>query len=163
MADPAPSRTRSTLLVMSLCLNVGLIALILVGLGRVGPGFMGPGVMAPAQIARDLPRSGRQKVLAVIAEHRLALREKRRAARAARLNVFRVITAPTYVAGDLSRALDQVRATDAALEDEAVAQQRDAINALTPDERKLVAERVRERRRRPWWRRFLRPNPPARP
>lgn len=159
MADPAPSRTRSTLLVMSLCLNAGLIALILVGLGRVGPAIMGPGAMAPVQIARELPDAGRQKVLAVMAEHRDALREKRRAARAARLAVFQVITAPTYVAGDLSGVLDQVRAADAALEEESIAQQRDVINALTPDERRLVAQKVRQRRRRSLWLRLLRPNP----
>jgi uncharacterized membrane protein len=156
MADPASSsRTRTTLMVMSLCLNVGLIALILVGIGRVGQGLIaGSGVIAPGQIARALPDAGRQKVLGVMAEHRDALHEKRRAARAARQDVFRVFTAPTYVAGDLSRALDQVRAADAALEEESVAQQRDVINSLTPDERALIADRVRERRGRPWWRRL---------
>jgi uncharacterized membrane protein len=155
MADQAPSGTRSTLLVMSLCLNVGLIALILVGIGRVGQVLVaGSGVMAPAQIARTLPDDGRQKVQSIMAEHRDALREKRRAARAARMEVFRVFTAPTYVAGDLARALDQVRAADAALEEESVAQQRDVINALTPEERKLIADRIRERRGRPWWRRI---------
>ena len=78
--------------------------------------------------------------------------------------MFRVFTAPTYVAGDLARALDQVRAADAALEEESVAQQRDVINSLTPDERKLIADRVRERRGRSWWRRMLRqsPSPSAR-
>lgn len=156
MADPAPSRTRNTLLVMSLCLNVGLIALILVGIGRVGQRFAGgPGPLAPAQIARALPDAGRQKVQGVMAEHRDALREKRRAARAARLDVFRIFTAPTYVAGDLAHALDQVRVADATLEEESVAQQRDVINSLTPEERKIIAGRVRARRGRflPWWRR----------
>jgi uncharacterized membrane protein len=152
------SRTRATLMVMSLCLNVGLIALILVGIGRVSPGLGGQGVMAPAQIARALPDAGRQKVQGIMAEHRDALRERRRAARAARLEVFRVFTAPTYVAGDLARALDQVRVADASLEEESVAQLRDVLNALTPDERKLIADRVRERRGRPWWRRLVRPN-----
>jgi hypothetical protein len=79
------------------------------------------------------------------------------------MEVFRVFTAPTYVAGDLARALDQVRAADASLEEESVAQQRDVINSLTPDERKLIADRVRERRGRPWWRRLVRPNAPANP
>lgn len=159
-----PSRTRATLVVMSLCLNVGLIALILVGIGRVGQGFIaGPGVMGPAQIARALPDAGRQKVMGIMAEHRDGLREKRRAARAARQEVFRVFTAPNYVAGDLSRALDQVRAADAALEEESVAQLRDVINSLTPDERQMIADRVRERRNRPWWRRLMRPNAPANP
>ena len=164
MADPASSRTdwsrtRATLMVMSLCLNVGLIALILVGIGRVSPGLGGQGVMAPGQIARALPDAGRLKVQGIMAEHRDALRERRRAARAARLEVFRVFTAPTYVAGDLARALDQVRVADASLEEESVAQQRDVINSLTPDERKLIADGVRERRARfPWWRRLVRPN-----
>jgi uncharacterized membrane protein len=161
MANPAPSRTRTTLMVMSLCLNVGLIVLILVWIGRVGPGLIGgSGVMAPAQIARVLPDAGRQKVQGIMAEHRDALRERRRAARAARLEVFGVFTAPTYVAGDLACALDQVRAADASLEEESVAQQRDVINSLTPDERKLIADRVRERRGRSWWRRLIRQTPP---
>ena len=161
MANPAPSRTRTTLMVMSLCLNVGLIVLILVWIGRVGPGLIGgSGVVAPAQIARVLPDAGRQKVQGIMAEHRDALRERRRAARAARLEVFGVFTAPTYVAGDLARALDQVRAADASLEEESVAQQRDVINSLTPDERKLIADRVRERRGRSWWRRLIRQTPP---
>lgn len=162
MAGAAPSRIRATLLVMSLCLNVGLIALILVGLGRVGQGLIpGPGVMAPVQIARILPDAGREKVRGIMAEHRDALRDKRRAARAARLEVFRVFTAPIYVAGDLARALDQVRAADAALEEESVAQLRDVINSLTPEERKQIADRVRARRERPWWRRLMRPNAPV--
>ena len=158
------SRTRTTLLVMSLCLNVGLIAFILVGIGRVGQGLIaGPGMMGPAQIARELSDAGRMKVMGIMAEHRDALREKRRAARQARQGVFRAFIAPNYVAGDFANALDQVRAADSALEEEQIAQQRDVINALTPDERQLVSSRILERRNRPWWRRMLRPNAPANP
>lgn len=170
MADPAPSsshgqnRTRTTLMVMSLCLNAGLIAMILVGIGRVGGGFIAqPGVMAPAQIARSLPAQERDKILGIVAEHRDALREKRQAARRARLEAFRVFAAPDYAAGDFARALDAVRAADAALEEEAVAQQRDVVNSLTDEERKLIVERVKERRGRPWWRRLMQPNAPANP
>ena len=158
MEDPKPSRVRTTLLVMSLCLNVGLIALILVGLGRAGNGFIGqPGVMAPAQIARGLPPQQREKILDIVAEHRDAMREKRQAARRARLEAFRAFAAPTYVAGDFAGALEQVRAADAALEAEAVAMQRDVVNVLTPEERARVAERLRERRgARPWLRQMMR-------
>lgn len=156
MDEPKPSRVRTALLVVSLCLNVGLIAMILVGLGRAaGTGFIGqPGVMAPAQIARDLEPPERQKILDIVAEHRDAMREKRQAARRARLEAFRVFAAPTYIAGDFAKALDQVRAADAALEEEAVALQRDVVNVLTPEERAHVAERVRERRT-PWFRRLM--------
>lgn len=168
MADAAPtpsySRTRTTLMVMSLCLNVGLIALILVGIGRVGAGFIAqPGVMAPAQIARGLPPQQREKILDIVAAHREAMRERRQAARRARLEAFRVFGAPDYSAADFTRALDAVRTADAALEEEAVALQQDVVNTLTPAERKLIAERVQARRSRPFWRRLMRtgaqPNP----
>ncbi len=109
MADSAPtpsySRTRTTLMVMSLCLNVGLIALILVGIGRVGAGFIAqPGVMAPAQIARGLPPQQREKILDIVAAHREAMRERRQAARRARLEAFRVFGAPDYSAADFTRS-----------------------------------------------------------
>ena len=163
MADSAPpsaqSRTRTTLMVMSLCLNVGLIALILVGIGRVGGGFIAqPGVMAPAQIARGLPPQQREKILDIVAAHRDAMRERRQAARRARLEAFRIFAAPDYTAADFTRALDAVRAADAALEEEAVALQQDVVNTLTPGQRKLIAERVQARRQRPLWRRLMRPN-----
>jgi uncharacterized membrane protein len=165
MDDPKPSRVRTTLLVMSLCLNVGLIALILVGLGRAGTGFIGqPGVMAPAQIARGLPPQQREKILDIVAEHRDAMREKRQTARRARLEAFRIFAAPTYIAGDFAQALDQVRAADAALEAEAVSMQRDVVNLLTPEQRARIAERVRVRRgARPWLRQMMQSDaaPPA--
>jgi uncharacterized membrane protein len=161
MADAAPSRTmsprtRATLMVMSLCLNVGLIAFILVGIGRVSQGLIaGPGVMGPAQIARELPDAGRLKVTGIMTEHQDALAEKRLAARIARQRVFRALIAPNYLPDNFARALDQVRAADAALEEESVAQQSDVINALTPDERQLIVSRILGRRRPQWWRRLL--------
>ncbi|MGZ5930490.1 MAG: periplasmic heavy metal sensor, partial [Rhizomicrobium sp.] len=161
---PSYSRTRTTLMVMSLCLNVGLLALILVGVGRVGAGFIAqPGVMAPAQIARGLPPQQREKILDIVAAHREAMRERRQAARRARLEAFRVFGAPDYSAADFTRALDAVRTADAALEEEAVALQQDVVNTLTPAERKLIAERVQARRARPFWRRLMRTGAPPNP
>lgn len=163
MADPnsppASSGTRTTLMVMSLCLNVGLIALILVGIGRVGGRFNAqPGVMSPAQIARGLPQERREKIFDVVAVHRDAIREKRQAARRARQEAFRVFGAPDYSPGDFTRALDGVRMADAALEEEAVALQQDVVNMLTPAERKSIAERIKARRERLRWWRAARPN-----
>lgn len=158
MADPASaqSRTRTALMVMSLCLNVGLIALILVGIGRVGGRFIAqPGIMAPAQIARALPSPQQEKIRDVVAAHRDTMRERRQAARKARLEAFRVFAAPDYSPGDFTRALDGVRMADAALEEEAVALQQDVVNILTPDERKMIAERIKARRERSGWRRLI--------
>lgn len=159
MAEPAPaqSRTRTTLMVMSLCLNVGLIALILVGIGRVGGSvFARPGFLAPAQIARELAPERREKIRDVAAAHRDALRERRQAARHARAEAFRIFSASDYSPGDFTRALDGVRMADADLEEEAVALQQDVVNALTPDERKRIAERIKARREHSSWRRLIR-------
>ncbi len=154
---PAPSRTRTTLLAMSLCLNVGLIALILVGLGRVGSRFVAqPGLMAPAQIARGLAPQQREKIFDVVAAHRGVMQERRQAARQARAEAFRIFGAPDYSPGDFTRALDSVRMADAALEEEAVALQQDVVNVLTPDERKKIAERIKARREHSSWRRLIR-------
>ena len=161
MVDPKPANNgvRTTLLVMSLCLNVGLIALILVGMGRVGGGFIArTGLMTPTQIARGLGPQQRQKVLDVAAAHRDVLRERREAARRARQEAFRIFAAPDYSPGDFTRALDGVRMADAALEEEAVALQQDVVNTLTPEERKMIAERVKARREHSAWRRLLRPS-----
>jgi uncharacterized membrane protein len=168
MADSTPSpthnRTRTTLMVMSLCLNVGLIALILVGIGRGGGGFIAqPGVMAPGQIARGLPPEQREKILDIVAAHRGVMRDRRQAARRARLEAFRIFGAPDYTSADFTRALDAVRTADAALEEEAVALQQDVVNTLTPAERKLIAERIQARPGRSFWRRLMpqnaQPNP----
>ncbi|HEY4275005.1 MAG TPA: periplasmic heavy metal sensor [Rhizomicrobium sp.] len=159
MADATPSRARTILLVLSLCLNVGLIALIAIGIGRSGGRFFaGPGVMAPGQIARGLPQGQREKILDLVAEHGVAMRDRRRASRHARSEALRVLEAPDYAAADFGRALDGVRAADAALEEEAISLQRDVIDTLTPAQRKDVAERIRARRAGPWWRRSVRRN-----
>jgi uncharacterized membrane protein len=161
MADATPSRARAVLLVLSLCLNVGLIAMIAVGMGRGGRLFAAPGVMAPAQIARGLPQAQREKIRDLAAEHRDALRDRRRAARSARQEALRVLDAPNYSSADFGRALDDVRAADAALEEETVSLQHDMIDALSPAERRAVAERIKARRAGPWWRRVMRRTAPS--
>lgn len=156
MADATPSRARAILLVLSLCLNVGLIAMIAVGMERSGGRlFAAPGVMAPAQIAREVSQAQREKIRDLVAEHRDALHDRRRAARDARREALRVLAAPNYSSADFGRALDDVRAADAALEEETVSLQHDVIDALTPAERKAVAERINARRAVPWWRRMV--------
>lgn len=157
MDEVARARTRTALLVMSLCLNAGLIALILVGIGRMGARFgPPPGMMAPRQIARGLPPQQREKIRGIVRAHRPAMQARRQAARRARLAAFRVFASPDYTASGFARALDQVRTADAALESQAISLQRDVVDALTPAERTRIARRVAAMRNRSL-RRSLRP------
>jgi uncharacterized membrane protein len=157
-APSRPSRGRTILLVASLCLNLLLIALIVVGLSRaVQGGFIAQpgGQLAPGQIARGLSPEGQAKVRGIIAEHRDAIREARQGARRARLSAFRIFASPDYTPDAFTTALEQVRAADSRLEEEAILMLKDTINNLTPDERKTIVTRVRTGANRPWWRRWF--------
>ena len=163
MADGVPSRGRAIVLVVSLCLNLVLIALIVVGFTRAtGGGFIGQpgGQLAPGVIARGLSPESQGKVRDIVAEHRDAMREARQGARRARLAAFRTFAAADYSQTDFAQALERVRDADSKLEEEAILMLRDIINSLTPDERKIVVTRARTGANRPWWRRVLQPVPP---
>ena len=163
--DPSKAaRGRSILLVGSLCLNVLLVGVIVAGVGRVVQGgFIAQpgGPLAPGQIMRSLPPDEAAKVRALQRQHQPALRQARQGARKARLAAFRVFAGSDFSPANFAAALEDVRAADGKLEEEAIALSRDVIGSLTPDERKTIVERIRTGANRVWWRRLLRPNPPA--
>jgi uncharacterized membrane protein len=154
-----PSRGRTFALVISLALNVLLIAVILVVAARALNGGLARqpgGVFAPASVMRDLPEDRRQAIRAVQVKHQDAMRAARREARRARLAVFRVFAAPRFDAAAFDRALAHVGDADAALETEATAMVRDVATTLTPQERGAIAAKVQRRAR--WWRPFVQRN-----
>ena len=159
MAGATPSRGRAIALVVSLCLNVLLAALILGVLSRaVGGGFIGQpgGQLAPGIIARGLSPESQDKIRGIQAEHRDAMQEARKGARQARLAAFRSFAAQDYSPNAFANSLEQVRAADGRLEEEAILMLRDTIGSLTPEERKAVIARTRSGANRfPWWRRLL--------
>jgi uncharacterized membrane protein len=160
MAEPMPSRGRTIALVVSLSLNLVLIGLIAAFLSRaVGVGLavnQPGGQLAPAMIARGLTPEGQDKIRGIMDEHADAMQEAQQRARRARLAAFRSFAAPGYSPGAFGNALEQVRAADSVFEEEAILRLKDIINALTPDERKIVIARVRSGANRPpWWRRLL--------
>jgi len=167
MAETArPSRGRTIALVLSLCLNVLLIAMIVVSLGRaVQGGFIAQpgGQLAPGQIARGLAPDDQAKVREIIAQHQPAMRQARQAARRARQAAFRVFAAPDYTPDGLAQALEDVRQADSKLEEEAIALLRDTVDTLTPDQRKTIIQRARSGANRPWWRRLIQPRPQGQP
>jgi uncharacterized membrane protein len=163
MADPAPwSKGRTLLLLLSLCLNVALIAFLFVLLTRaVAGGFIGQpgGQLAPATIAQGLSPESQAKVREVQALHAEAMRQARQAARRTRLVAFRIFAAPNFNPDSFGQALEDVRAADARLEEEAILQLKDVINGLSPDERRTVVTRIRTGANRPWYRRWFTPAP----
>jgi uncharacterized membrane protein len=158
-----PNPWRNVLLVLSLCFNVALIAILGVGAVRLATANRAPfiaqpaGPLAPGQVLRSLSPERRQAVQAVMRQHRAALTELRQAARQARQQSFRVFSAPQFDNAAFNTALERVSAADGALEDEAVAQAKDLVAALTPEERqKVIANRPQPRR--PFLRRMLQRN-----
>ena len=69
----------------------------------------------------------------------------------------RVFSAEKFDNAAFTAALEKVSAADGALEDEAVAQARDMVAALTPEERRKVIEN-RQQPRRPLLRRLMQNN-----
>lgn len=158
-----PNPWRNVLLVLSLCFNVALIAILGVGAVRLATANRAPfiaqpaGPLAPGQVLRSLSPERRQALQAVMRQHRAALTELRQAARQARQQSFRVFSAPQFDNAAFNTALERVSAADGALEDEAVAQAKDLVAALTPEERqKVIANRPQPRR--PFLRRMLQRN-----
>jgi uncharacterized membrane protein len=158
----SPRPWRNVLLVLSLCLNVALLAVLGVGAVRLAaaagrtPFIAQPaGSLSPGQVMRSLSPERRAAVQAVMRRHRPELLRLRRAARDARQETFAVFAAPGFDNAAFAAALDRVRDADGALEDEAIAQARDIVAALTLQERQAV---IADRPRRSFWRRLLRRN-----
>jgi uncharacterized membrane protein len=157
-----PRPWRNVVLVLSLCFNVALLAILGVSVVRLAaaanraPFIAQPaGPLAPGQVMRSLSPERRPAVQAVMRQHRPALTRLRRVARDARQESFAVFSAPNFNNAAFAAALDKVRDADGNLEDEAIAQARDIVATLTPQERQKV---IADRPRRPFWWRLLRQN-----
>ncbi|HUO90395.1 MAG TPA: periplasmic heavy metal sensor [Rhizomicrobium sp.] len=160
MSDPAaaPPRRRNWLLIVSLCLNVVLVALIVTAILRAPSrpaAIGGGGVLAPRSIMAALPDAA-GPIQKVIDAHTAKLRELRLASVRARRDAFRVLASPDYTPDKLAAALEAVRAADTALEAESIAMMRDSLATLSPADRRKIVDRVRSRS---WWFRRFRPRP----
>jgi uncharacterized membrane protein len=161
-SDSGPTPWRTIVLVLSLCLNILLIAALVVGAARAARGgFIAQpgGALAPGAVMRAVTPERREALRQVMQGHRAAMMRLRQAARQARLDSFRVFAAPHYDNAAFAAALARVSAADNALEQEAVAQTRDMAAALTPQERQALIDRRRQAQRRsPRLRRLLNGN-----
>ncbi|HEY1837817.1 MAG TPA: periplasmic heavy metal sensor [Rhizomicrobium sp.] len=147
----AGGRHRNIWLVLSLCLNVVLIAMVAVGFARawqrehdaqMGGAFSGQSIVA------HLPADRAAKVQAVIDAHATKLAALADAAQQARLNARLVFMSPDYQTPVYAQAQAKILAADDALETEKMKQLTEIGVLLTPDERKAIVDRARHQPRK---------------
>ncbi|HVV65044.1 MAG TPA: periplasmic heavy metal sensor [Rhizomicrobium sp.] len=157
-AQHAPARQPSVLLIVSICLNIALIALVAIAMTRVGARRIEPherkGGLSAQAVMRAAPAE-ESKIKAIIEEHRPRLRRLRGEAMGARAESYRLLTAPDFNAQEYAKSLAAVQAADAALEKEVTEMAAQSVATLTPAERADFAKTVK-RPDKKWLRRLMR-------
>jgi uncharacterized membrane protein len=147
-----PPRRRSRLLIVSLCVNVALIAFIAVVLWRAAhvDRSVGAGIspLAPKSVAAEF--SGRAAAIgAAIDAHRAKILALRATSASTRHEAFALLASDAYTPQKMQAALAAIARADAALEAEDVQMAADGLATLSPDERKTFVEHIK-RRDRSW-------------
>ena len=144
----APVRQKpSLLLIVSLCLNVALLGVVGATLWRSNEEALEPRTPRAGLSAQMLTRmvpAEKAKIEAMLSLHRPRLRELRIHAMQARVESFRLLTDPNFDSAAFAKSLAQVQSADAALEAETMTITAESVAALTPQERALVAGKVRK-------------------
>lgn len=145
----APRRRVSWLLVVSLCLNVALIAGIAVVVYRIAHpdlsvGSGGP--LAPRSLIAQFPDDG-AAIQRVIDAHSAKIQQLRHASATARRQAARLVASPGYTPQAMAAAFDRVVQADNALIRENVAMMNESLATLSPAERKALIDKLRRRGR----------------
>jgi len=153
---PPPPR-RSALLIISLCLNVALIAMVVVGIAngirhaRHGREFLSPQTLMAAASSVE-----RAKIQSIVAAHADKIRALKKADAAARLAAFKLFESPQFDRAEFARAIDAIHRADDALRQELTDLTEESVMQLSPAERQAVA--AKEQRRMEWGRFFRGPH-----
>ncbi len=147
-----PERKSNVALIVSLCLNLLLIGVIAMGTFRMfhpgmgfgmGQGFgRGQGPHAPMVLMRLVPAES-DKIKAILAYHRDRQMSLGRDAMDARHQVMRAFMDPEFDQQTFDRALEHMRAADAAFEAEQTKVVSESVATLTPEERQAAADSIR--------------------
>lgn len=147
--DETPRRKRSVLLIISLCVNLFLIGVVVVGtLGALQRRFEarpGGSPLLPQNVMQHLPEAERGKVREVMAAHAARYAELNRDLRAAKRDVFRAFTAEPYDEAEFRRTMAAVVAAQQALGAELGEVIVEMTGRLTPEERARIAADARRR------------------
>jgi uncharacterized membrane protein len=148
-------RPRNVPLVVSLCLNVALVAMIVAGaVNAVRFGRPPPTMMAPQALIDEASPSERAKIQTIIAAHAGKVRQLRQADIAARQGVFRVFGSASFTPDAFGKALAYALAADDALRAEQTAITAETVSQLSHAERQDAARKIDRKLR--WWRFFRR-------
>ena len=102
----------------------------------------------PRKFVSGLEGERRQLIVGVLRKYRGQFRERRAEMRAATERIAAALVAESYDPGAVTEAIDQFAATGRTMIDGGVTTVKSVIDQLTPDERRLLAERIRERANR---------------
>jgi uncharacterized membrane protein len=146
---PRPSRWWTALLVVSLAFNV------LIGAATASRYFVkervervtGAGYiqLVPRKFLADLPRERRRELLAVFREFRDEFRDGRKAARETAAKLADVLEAEPYDAAAVKAVADEFARSGTGMIAQGVEAAVQFAARLTPEERKQLALRIRER------------------
>lgn len=164
MSDPVvqPERRKpSLLLIVSLCLNVALIALgATMFLRGFGFGFGPPprepkGVLSPMALMRMVPAQS-DRIGRIMEAHRARMHELKQVSMQARGALLDVLTAQNFDKAALDKAMASLEAADDALQQENIKATSESVAVLTQAERESVADQLKKPR---FWRRMHRHGP----
>ena len=156
MSDTPAPRSRSILLIVSLCLNIALVPIFAVVIYRAAhrvPEIGAGGVLAPRTVMEAVPAE-RDRIQAIIDAHTPKIRALRTAALRARRDAFQALGTADFSPDLFNKALADVSTADSALERENIGMMSESLAALTPAERQEMVVRTKARNRSWFWRMF---------
>jgi uncharacterized membrane protein len=149
----AQAPKRSILLIVSLCLNVALIAMIVVGfVNGVRHARPSREFLSPRALIADASPAERAKIQAIIDAHAAKVAMLKKADRAARLAAFKLFADPQLNPVEFAKAVESIHQADDALREELTQVVVQSVTQLSAPERQTIAEKAR--RRYMWWRFF---------
>jgi hypothetical protein len=102
----------------------------------------------PRKFVSDLDGERRREVVGILRKYRGEFRERRAEMRAATERIALALVAEPYDPTAVTAAIDEFAATGRLMIDGGVTTVKSVIAQLTPEERRLLAERIRERANR---------------
>jgi uncharacterized membrane protein len=141
---------RSVLLIVSLCLNLALFAVIVGGvINAMHNGHPPPGLFGPRMLMDVASPDERAKIKAVVDAHAAKIEALKKADMAARQAAFNMFGGEVLDPAAFEKALDTVDDADDALRREEVKVTAESVAQLSSAERQALSAKARQRMK--WW------------